>query len=496
MNAALAQLPALAVSHLALAAAALLLALGVAVPLGLAAARRPRLARIALGMAGIVQTIPGLALLALFYPLLLALSTLVGARMPALGFLPSLLALALYAVLPILRNLVAGLQGIAPGLIEAANGIGMTPSQRLRLVELPLAAPIAMAGLRTATVWTIGAATLSTTVGYPSLGNLIFSGLQTETWPLVLTGCIAAAVLALAADGLLALVERGLATRRRGLVIGPGAIVLVLLGAALAWAAWPAPPVVTIGAKTFSEQYILARVIGRRLEQAGYRVRYREGLGSAVALRALEAGEIDAYVDYSGTLWSNAMGRQPPVDRAAITRWLAARSGVRVIGPLGFENAYALAVRGDAPFRSLQDLAGAAPRLTLAADLEFLDRPEWAALREAYGLRFAATRAYAPTFMYRALSGGQADAIAAFSSDGRIAADGLRVLADPRHALPAYEALLMVAPTRARDERFVRALTPLVGAIPVERMRAANLMVDRDRDKRTPDEAAAWLDPR
>ena len=164
-----------------------------------------------------MQTIPSLALLALFYPLLLALSALTerlfGLRLPALGFLPSLLALTLYSMLPILRNAVAGLTGLDPAVMEAASAVGMTTRQRLFRVELPLAAPVIMAGIRTAAVWTIGAATLSTSVGQTSLGNYIFSGLQTENWVFVLFGCAVAAALALVVDQLLGLIEAGAAQR-------------------------------------------------------------------------------------------------------------------------------------------------------------------------------------------------------------------------------------------------------------------------------------------
>ena len=173
-------------------------------------------------------------MLALFYPLLLALSSLIGHRLPALGFLPSLLALALYSMLPVLRNGVAGITGVDPAVREAADGLGMTPAQKLWRIELPLAAPVIMAGVRTAAVWTIGAATLSTPVGQPSLGNYIFSGLQTENWVFVLFGCAAAAVLALVVDQLLGLIETGAARRDRRRILAGLAALLVGTLAALA----------------------------------------------------------------------------------------------------------------------------------------------------------------------------------------------------------------------------------------------------------------------
>ncbi|WP_448662320.1 ABC transporter permease/substrate-binding protein [Sphingomonas sp. CJ20] len=502
MTAAFARVPELLAQHLLLAFAALLLGLVVSLPLIVLSARNRIVARIALGIASLVQTIPGLALLALFYPLLLWLSALLGGGIPALGFLPALLALSLYGVLPILRNGVTGLAGIDPAVIEAADGMGMTRAQKLRLVEAPLVAPVLMAGIRTAAVWTIGAATLSTTVGQPSLGDLIFAGLQTQNWALVLAGCVAAAGLALAVDALLGLAEFGIARRRRGLVWGSLGVLAAAVLVALA-PAWPqGRGVVTVGAKGFSEQYILARVIGHRLEAAGYTVRYREGLGSAVAFSALAGGDIDVYVDYSGTLWTNRMARSDVPPRAAlvagVSDWARRSHGVTLLGSLGFENAYAFAMRGDDARRrgiaTLADLARQAPGMRLATDIEFLERPEWRAVRDAYGLRFQSAHPYQPTFMYRALASGAADVIPAFSSDGRIAAQHLAVLADPKGAIPGYDAVLLLAPARGRDAKFVAALRPLVNAISVERMREANYMVDRDEAKQSPDAAARWLE--
>ncbi|MGZ6020661.1 MAG: glycine betaine ABC transporter substrate-binding protein, partial [Phenylobacterium sp.] len=143
---------------------------------------------------------------------------------------------------------------------------------------------------------------------------------------------------------------------------------------------------------------------------------------------------------------------------------------------------------------TIADLAREAPKLTLGSDLEFLSRPEWKAVQAAYGLRFKAERSYQPTFMYRALSGGEADVISAFSSDGRIAADRLVVLGDPKGAIPPYDAVVLISPKRAGDARLIAALKPLIGRITVEAMRAANYSVDRDQQKASPAEAAKALE--
>ncbi len=235
---AFARLPDYLGSHVLVSITALAIGLGISLPLAIASQRRPVLRGIMLTFASVVQTIPGLALLALFYPTLLALAALCerlfGKGFSALGFLPSVLALALYSMLPVLRNTVAGLDGISEGLHDAARALALTPRQTLRLIDLPLAMPVIMAGIRTAAVWVIGTATLSTPIGQTSLGNYIFAGLQTQNWVFVLFGCVAAAALALVVDQLLALMERGVASHsRRTIAAGGAGLVLVVLAALL-----------------------------------------------------------------------------------------------------------------------------------------------------------------------------------------------------------------------------------------------------------------------
>ena len=494
--------------HIVLSACALGLGLLVSLPLTVLAVHWPRIRWPTLAFASVIQTIPSLALLALFYPLLLALSAateqLWGRRFSALGFLPSLLALTLYSMLPIIRNGVTGIVNLPAPIIEAARGVGMTSWQRLWRIELPLATPMLMAGVRTAAVWVIGAATLSTPVGQTSLGNYIFSGLQIENWVSVLFGCISAALLALIVDQLLALIESGTA-KRNWLRIAVGASILLagIAVAAIARIGGTSAGYI-IGAKNFSEQYILAELIAQRLDAAGHASTQRTGLGSVIAFRALARDEIDVYVDYSGTLWANVLHRTDTPSRDVVLSelrdTLARDHGVTLLGSLGFENAYALAMRRDRAeslgIRTIDDLAARAGSLTMGGDLEFFERPEWTALRSAYGLAFRGMRQFQPTFMYKAVSSGEVDVISAFSSDGRIAADDLVVLEDPRQAILPYDAVLLLSPRRADDAALRNALLPLVGAIPIETMREANYAVDREAGKLSPARAATEMSDR
>ncbi|QZD86811.1 ABC transporter permease/substrate-binding protein [Qipengyuania psychrotolerans] len=489
-------------AHVLLSAAAIALGIVVALPLAVWASRSPAVARGALAFASLVQTIPALALLALFFPILLSLRAVFGEGLPTLGFLPALLALALYALLPILRNAVTAQANLDPGVIEAARGVGMSFRQRLLLVEAPLSAPYIMAGIRTAAVWTIGAATLATTIGQKSLGDPIFAGLQTQNWVLVLAGCFASAGLALLADTLLGTIERGFRERKRGLWLGGMAAVLLGVGTALfAQFGGEDEDTVVIGAKGFSEQYILARLIGQRLEAEGFAVEYRDGLGSAIAHSAAASGDVDVYVDYTGTIWTNQMKRMENPSREEmydeIVRWEDENTGMRVLGRLGFENAYGLAVRAETfhmtGVETIDDLARVASQMTVGGDPEFFERPEWIAVRDAYGLRFAGQRNFSPTFMYNALQSGEADVIGAYTSDGRIVADNLVILDDPRGAFPNYDAVLLLSPQASADAALVSALEPLIDAIDVGAMREANYSVDREDDKLSFDDAARKL---
>jgi osmoprotectant transport system permease protein len=501
---AFAHLPDYLGNHVRVSVAALALGLVVSLPLAIAARNRRVMRGALLSLASIVQTVPGLALLALFYPLLLALAALTltwfGFGFSAFGFLPAVLALALYSMLPVLRNTITGLDGVEPAILEAALGVGMTPRQSLFTVELPLALPVMMAGIRTAAVWVIGTATLSTPIGQTSLGNYIFAGLQTQNWVFVLFGCLAAAILALAVDQLLALIESGIRHRSRLRAALGGLGIAALVVATLVPSMARSPSSYVVGAKTFAEQYVLSALIAQRLRAAGLSATSREGLGSNVIFEALKSNDIDAYVDYSGTLWANQFHRtdiKPREELLGQLKTTLAQQNITLLGELGFENAYALVMpkkRAEAlGIHSIADLAAHAPTMSLAADYEFFSRPEWAALQKAYGLSFRAQRQMQPDFMYAAAASGEVDVIAGYTSDGLIAKYDLVVLEDSRHAIPPYDAIVLLSPKRADDPALKTALVPLLGKIDISDMREANLRAAGGDATSSPDMVARWL---
>ena len=473
--------------HMLLSMAGLAVGLVISLPLGIWASRRPRVAEVVLGVAGIIQTIPGLALLALMVPLLGGM----------IGFWPAFAALVLYSILPILANAIIGIRGVDPTLTEAARGLGMNDRQLLTRVELPLAAPVIIGGIRTAAVLVVGTATLATPVGVSTLGNYIFSGLEIRNAFFTIFGCVAAALLAVVIDQLIHALE--LAARRRSValaLVGSVGLVFVILGGLYGPARRalnpPANPAV-IGHGAFTEQYILAEMLTEKLRRAGFDAENHR-MGETLLFQSIVNNEIDCYVEYSGNVWAQEMKRKPAEQQVVydgVTKFLEGK-GVKCLGKLGFENAYAVAMTkakaDELGVQWLEDLAKHAPSLSVGGDNQIFLRDEWRDLCKNYGLSFARARAMDPAFMYDAVvDGRQVDLIVAYTSDGRIQRFGLQLLQpDPRRlaaspnlrAFPPYDALLLVSAKAYQRPGFVEALRPLVGSIDQDTMCAANARAD------------------
>jgi osmoprotectant transport system permease protein len=304
------KLPDLLGGHILLSLASLAVGLVASLPLGILTSRRTKLAEAVLGVAGVVQTVPSLALLVLMVPLLGG----------AIGFLPAFVALTLYSVLPILANTIVGIRGVDPTLTEAARGLGMNGRQMLVRVQLPLAAPVIISGIRTATVLVIGTATLVTPVGGVSLGNYIFGGLETLNYVATVFGCVLAALLAIVLDQLIRLLEVSARRRSRPLALaGAAGLLLVLAGGLYGPVARLfAPPALVVANAPFTEQHILSEVLKSNLEAAGFPVDQRQGMAEGVQFLALRRGQIDCCVNYSGNIWAILMRRTDSATRQEV----------------------------------------------------------------------------------------------------------------------------------------------------------------------------------
>lgn len=478
-------LPAYFQGHLLLTLAAITMGILISVPLGVWAEQSARVKRPLLAVVSIIQTFPSLAILALVVALL-------GGR---IGFLPAFIALTLYSMLPIVRNTVTGLESVSESVIEAAKGIGMSPNQILREVKLPLAMPVIVAGIRTAMVWTVGLATLSTLVGATSFGNYIFTGLQTRNLVAVTVGSLASAGLAVGLDGLVASIQWLLEKRneatdssrlKRIRMSIYGAIAIVVSIALYGLIPQPRADIVIAG-KPFTEQYIMAGLLAAELEDAGFSVEQRLGLGSAVVYEAIRSGTIDLYVEYTGTVWANFMGREGNPGRegirSGVTEFLEEQNVV-TLGFTGFQNRYALAMRRDRAAElgvtSIEDLVPFAAELSAGSDLEFFGRTEWLRLRDLYNMDFADKLTFDVSLMYTAVAERQVDVVSAYTTDGRVAAYDLLLLDDPRNALLAYDAMFLASRDAAAQPQLLQAIGPFIDNIPDAAMRQANRLVDVD----------------
>ena len=456
-------LPDLLAAHLQLSLVALLLGMVFSIPLGVFLTRRRSWEPTVLGIVGVIQTIPSLALLAFMVPVLGAFSGLtrawLGFEVSAIGYVPALVALTLYSVLPMLQNTLTGILGVDDALKEAARGVGMTDAQQLWRVEIPQALPVIVAGVRTATVWVVGTTTLSTPIGAPSLGNYIFTGLNTRNFMAVTVGCVASAGLALILDALIRFAQHAVSDRaRRRIQVALGLAAALYGYTGYTFIAdrlsFDQRPVVKVGSKAFTEAYIMAELMAGRIEQAtDYRTEQTRSLGSAVIFEALKTADLHVYLDFSGTIWANVMKRgAPPAQRDAILeevkKELSEKHDILMLGSLGYENRYAFALRRSQAealgITTLSGLVPHAPQLEVAGDFEFFGRPEWRSVEKKYGITFKKERTMDSALMYSAAAEGDIDVISAYSTDGRIDAYDLVLIDDDRDAIPPYHAILLI----------------------------------------------------
>jgi osmoprotectant transport system permease protein len=460
----------LTLEHLVMVAISIVIAAAIGLPLGILMTRKPSVSKPILAFANIVQTIPSLALFGFLIPL-----PFIG----GIGARTAIVALVLYSLLPIIRNTFTGISGVDPAIREAGRGMGMTDSQLLWTVEIPLALGVIFAGIRVATVIAVGVATIAAAVGAGGLGMFIFRGVSMVDSRVILAGAIPAAVLALIADfGLGALQKRF-------------SRLLCLCCVLLLASSCSRTDRIVVGSKNFTEQVILGEMLAQQIERTtDLEVDRRLNLGGTlVCHEALIAGQIDTYVEYSGTGLTAILNEPPSNDSPRVYETVKtaykSRFGVEWTEPLGFNNTFAIIVRkADAEKLQIKTISDAAPftsKWTAGFGYEFIERQDgYPGLAKTYNLQFPAPpRVMDLGLTYRAVADRQIDFIAGNSTDGLIEALGLVVLQDDKQYFPPYDAVPLIRQAVVDAHPEVReALRALGGKITESEMRRMNYAVD------------------
>lgn len=487
----------LVLEHLFLVAVSTGVAIVVGVPLGVLLTRKPRLSKPVLGFANIMQTVPSLALFGFLIPVNLSLFhwRILG----GIGARTAIVALVLYALLPIIRNTFTGITGVDPAVREAGRAMGMTDRQLLLQVEIPLALGVILAGIRVATVISVGTATIAAAIDAGGLGRYIFRGLRMNDNVLVLAGAAPAALIALGADLGLGFIERamrpgGILKRKRRKFLGGCVVAFLLLGVVGVGMLYPRTGGgrIAVGAKDFTEQIILGELLAQVIAaKTDLKVERRFDLGGSLAHEALVAGEIDIYVEYTGTALLAILKEPAMSDPQAVYHRVQAeyrrRFNLEWTEPLGFNNTFAILVRGHMArtlgLKSISDTAKFAPRWSAGFGQDFMSRPDgYPGFARAYGLHFKKIREMDLSLTYRALAEGQVDLIAGNSTDGLIERYGLFQLEDNRHFFPPYDAAPVVRRETFKKHPELRGvLRQLGGILSVKEMRELNYQVDGEK---------------
>ena len=462
--------------HLQLSLLTLLLAVFLAVPLAVYLSTRKRASNWVLQVAGIFQTIPSMALLGLFIPIM------------GIGTLPALTALVIYAIFPILQNTITGLQGIDPSLEEAGVAFGMTKWERLKKFEIPLAMPVIMSGIRTAAVMIIGTATLAALIGAGGLGSFILLGIDRNNASLILIGALSSAFLAIAFNLLLKWMEKA----KLRTIFAAFAVMVLGLGASYTPSLLPKPEKenLVIAGKLGPEPEILANMYKILIEEnTDMTVTVKPNFGKTTFLyEALKKGDIAIYPEFTGTVTESLLKPAPQVGHDPETVYQAARDGIKqqddlaLLKPMAYQNTYAVAVprkiAQEYDLKTISDLKKVEGQLKAGFTLEFNDREDGnKGLQKVYGLNLQVST-MEPALRYQAIQSGDIQITDAYSTDAELARYDLVVLEDDKQLFPPYQgAPLMKTALLEKHPELEAVLNKLAGKITADQMSQMNYQV-------------------
>ncbi|HEM5709014.1 ABC transporter permease/substrate-binding protein [Streptococcus suis] len=462
--------------HLRISLLALIIAIAIAVPLGLILSSKKRLTEWSLQITGIFQTIPSLALLGLFIPFM------------GIGTLPAVVALVIYAIFPILQGTLTGLGEIDPSLEEAATAFGMNKWEKLKKFKLALAMPILMSGIRTASIMIIGTATLAALVGAGGLGSFILLGIDRNDSALILIGAVSSAVLAV----LFGYGIRLLQDKKPKTILLALLVTLFTVGASYVPMLNFSTKQLVIAGKLGAEPEILINMYKLLIEdRTDIKVEIKPNFGKTSFLyEALKSGSIDIYPEYTGTITSTLL-KNSPMDLSTnpeevytyAKEAILEQDGLMYLAPMAFQNTYALAVTEDYAQKNgiekISDLAKVQQTAVAGFSLEFNDREDGnIGLKNLYNLQLN-VKTMEPALRYEAIKNGDVQIVEAFSTDSKVVTYKLKILEDDKQLFPPYQAApLLTKETLEKYPELEQVLGVLAGNISTEEMTQMNYAVD------------------
>ncbi|EUJ33398.1 glycine betaine/L-proline ABC transporter permease/substrate-binding protein [Listeria floridensis FSL S10-1187] len=462
--------------HIQISFISLFIAVLIALPLGIYLTRHKRIAEPIIQVAAIFQTIPSLALLGLLIPLV------------GIGMLPAIVALVVYALLPILRNTYTGIQEVDPALVEASRAMGMNKWKRLYRIQLPLAMPVIMAGIRTAMVLIIGTATLAALIGAGGLGDLILLGIDRNNNSLILLGAIPAALLAILFDVILRFFQKA---SFKSTLITISAAILLTAALVIVPQFTSDKKDITIAGKLGSEPEILINMYKLLIEdETDLNVELKPSMGKTSFLfNALKSGDIDIYPEFTGTVLET-FTKEAAKSHDANQVYQQARDGLKkqfkmtLLEPMKYNNTYALAVSPELAkqydLKTISDLRPIESDVKVGFTAEFADRGDgYKGIQEKYGIKFASLEKMEPKLRYSAIKAGDINVLDAYSTDSELAQYNLKVLEDDKKLFPPYQgAPLMLTETLKKYPELKKPLNKLSGKITDDEMRKMNYAVN------------------
>lgn len=432
----------LTLEHLGISLVSILIAGVLGLVLGILISQYSKSSGIVLTLVNIIYTIPSISLLGLLIPL------------SGIGNGTAIIALTVYALLPMVRNTHTGITNINPLIIEAARGMGSTNFQVLYKIKLPLALPVIVSGLRNMVVMTIALGGIASFIGAGGLGVAIYRGITTNNMAMTIAGSILIAVMAFLFDFLISCLERMVKRRKQRKhhlrwVAAAGAVVLCGAVIVAAFVVPSAKKTIHIASKPMTEQYIISEMLKTVIEdRTDLNVELTQGVGGGTSNiePAMEAGEFDLYPEYTGTGWSEVLKKDGVYNEDLFEQLQQAYSdelGFEWVGMYGFNNTYGLAVRSDLAeqygLKTYSDLAAVSDQMVFGAEYDFFEREDgYNALVDTYGLNFKDTMDLDIGLKYEAMDEKEIDAMVIFTTDGQLSVSDITVLEDDKGIYPSY----------------------------------------------------------